>query len=89
MTFAIDKGIPIPERRMTRKRLPRKHRFPYVDMRVGDSFLIPNDNNRFVVAGKPLTKHAVQEQVLQRALSHGIIVRTKELSTGLRVWRTE
>lgn len=74
----IEKGIPIPAPQTGRGRSPNKYRYPYRDMEVGDSFLVPG------VLMSELTgmmSHAM------KATGFRLSARTAE--GGVRVWRVK
>lgn len=74
MTLTIDKGIPIPKPYGWRAKL-----YPFEEMEIGDSFLVPLD------AGKsPSGIYAVISQAKKR---HRINLTSARVEGGLRVWR--
>lgn len=71
--FAIEKNIPVPT---TGKGRPDK--YPWKNMEVGDSFLVPDSTSAMFVGRK---------QYAQRA--HNARYVTRREADGLRVWRVE
>lgn len=70
----IEKGIPIPPRVCGR----RSTRYPWTEMRVGDSFMIRNK--------KPATVHA---QVNQARKTYDAQYTVRAVAGGFRVWRVK
>ncbi len=71
MTYRVDKGMPIS---------PcggRPPRYPYREMEVGDSFLIPNSD---LVPSATQSAHTHARRV-------GIKVTVRTVADGVRVWR--
>jgi hypothetical protein len=73
--FKIDKGIPVAPRRGSRASI-----YPFDDMDVGDSFLVPFETK----AAKAV--HAAA-QVARRRLGRTFAVRA--VAEGTRVWRID
>ena len=80
--FKIEKNIPVPEKnRIGRKRKP--HKYPYANMEVGDSFLVPFEE------GKDHTKLYVS---MWGGANHfgknfGGKFLVRKVEDGIRVWR--
>lgn len=70
--YAIEKGIPVPH-----PRSPRQVRYPFRQMAVGDSFLIPS-KDAFA---------CVQQSVRGAARSKGMKASVRKVAGGVRVWR--
>ena len=84
MEFKIDKNIPLPKR-------TRIAKYPFAEMAVGDSFLIPVDFEellpktlRRMVAAKTTAAAGLRKQ---RSDKTAFIV--AEVPEGVRVWRKE
>ena len=74
MTYKIEKGIP-----MTKPRAIRERKYPIREMKVGDSFLIPE-------------KDLIQSQsqsVRTIASENGYKVAVRKVDGGVRVWRVK
>ena len=79
----IDKNIPLPDKRRTYAKRPRK--YPFEDLEIGDSFIYvrtDNDHDRRVKANSACVLALHWSKKLKR--SHG--VRTTD--GVVRVWRT-
>ncbi len=68
-SYQIDKGIPIPESR------GRPGKYPFADMKPGDSVLIPG--KRATQLGGPLAYHR----------GKGLELTSRTVEGGCRVWR--
>lgn len=68
--LAIDKGIPLPAH-------SQRNKYPWAEMKVGDSFLCPPATNRSSICSTAASAG-------RRLGSHYIVRTTKE---GIRVWR--
>jgi hypothetical protein len=66
----IEKGIPVPTR-------GRASKYPWNELQVGDSFLLPNDDAPSASSLSTGAKKA------------GIKIKVREVENGVRVWRTE
>lgn len=67
-TITIEKGLP-----------PPKDRFPFEEMEIGDSFLLPPDIKRMTV----------QVAALRHKKKTGKVFSVKKTSQGYRCWRVE
>lgn len=72
MTYKIDKGIP-----MAKPRSVRQRKYPIGEMKVGDSFLVPE---RDVFAN-------VAQSVRNVGAEHGFKIASRKTSDGVRFWR--
>lgn len=74
MTIQIDKGVPLPKRR-----LPSEPMYPWRSMEIGDSFFVEK-------RGASMTKQAL---AAGKASNRKFITRSVEENgvTGIRVWR--
>lgn len=87
--YKIESGVPFAVKRGGRGRKPSE--FPFTDMEVGDSFLIPCDSTskkdvdswrrKVLVAKKRFNEDYKDEAAWE--------FRTATEATGLRVWRVE
>lgn len=76
--FEIDKGVAIPKRRGGgRKAIDR---YPFSGMAVGDSFLIPWEDDAMCYAG-------VRGGIYRTAKRVGVQVVVRKQREGVRVWR--
>lgn len=75
MTYEIDKDIPIPP-------LKRRHNnYPFTEMDVGDSFLVPHDTN--------LKVSTLRNVVSQAKKKLGFNFAVSEVEDGVRIWRID
>lgn len=67
-SFAIEKGIPVPPEKDTKK-------YPFKEMQIGDSFFIPGAKTSAVISG-PITyrKTRYREQYMCRCVDGGLRV---------------
>jgi len=89
MTFKIESGIPLPKRTsMGRKGTE----FPFADMDVGESFLMPCDISEEKNIVNRRRKLAAARKRFEEKSDYDIELRTAVVSddrgTGVRVWRT-
>ena len=68
----IERGIALPDAHMNKGGRPRI--YPFIDMEIGDSFLLQNDNLRFV-AYRASKQYAPRKWISRK---------TRE---GVRIWR--
>ena len=70
----VDRGIPLP-----RPRRDRRWKYPWLEMEVGDSFLVPDERNvlRMVRVGCSTSRR------------HGMRFEARQVEGGVRVWRVE
>lgn len=68
-TFRIEKNIPAPPN--------RRSKYPFADMEVGDSFMIPG----------AATSAKIGSSISYRCIRYGEKYRTSAVDGGLRVWR--
>jgi len=80
--YKIEKKIPIPQR-------PSKLTFPFDKMKVGDSFLVPcEDNQRSNYQQKIMTK--ARYKILSNPdFKHMEFICKSEKGKGVRCWRTK
>lgn len=76
MLPAVDYDFPVPARNYSRKGRPR--RYPFEDMRLGGSFLVPPEQAEKL--------HYAAVKWAARHPGWGYI--TKKLPEGRRIWRT-
>lgn len=69
MTIKIDKGIPIPD--------PGNVKFPWYDMKVGDSFFSRREDTRSIIQAPP------------KLIKEGWFFKQNKVKGGVRVWRTK
>jgi len=74
MSITVDKGVPIPNFRTA----PRKSKYPWRDLEVGDSFLVPDT-----------TSERFGPQAREAGLRLGRKFTVRKVEEGVRVWRTE
>lgn len=87
MSFQIESDIPYKApSRGGRGRKPTQ--FPFRDMEVGDSFLIPCEHDAKTLASWR-RKILVSKKRFVVEEDEYIIIRTSVVDGGLRVWRTE
>lgn len=72
MTYKIENGIPMAARRASRER-----KYPVREMRVGDSFLVP-ERDAFA---------NVAQSVRNIGADHGFKIASRKTSDGVRFWR--
>ncbi len=70
-TYKIEKGIPVPE-------MGEASKYPFSQMEIGDSFLIPNKKTS--QTGYMTNKYA---------LKYGRKFVSRQVGNDVRVWRTE
>ncbi len=70
MAITIDHNVPFPN---------KAERFPFADMQVGDSFLIPGDESRQQVRAAAINYGNKSGQVFK--------VTIRRTDAGLRCWR--
>lgn len=73
--YQVEKGIPVPDR----KHIGKPARYPLREMKIGDSFLVPN---------KELGKHT-QYGIRNSARYIGVKVTVRQVKGGIRAWRTK
>lgn len=71
--FKIEKKVPMPQRH-------ERTDWPFADMNIGDSFLIPLNGESPQIVGN---------RASQAARAKGIHVSYRSLPDGVRVWRVE
>lgn len=89
MTFKVESNIPFVGNRGGRGRKPTA--FPFDDMDVGDSFLIPCEPQDRKVLDSWRRKLRIAKQRYNESLEAGsdhIELRTSVVQGGLRVWMT-
>jgi len=74
----IDKNIPIPEVQKGRNII-----YPFSNMEIGDSFLIPFEDAKFIQPGMVRVREAVYRA--QKKFRFNFAIRKVE--NGIRVWR--
>lgn len=74
----IEKGIPTPDPKVKRAGIPNKYRYPYRDMEVGDSFLVP---------GALVSEIASVRSYAAQTTGYRFAARAVE--GGVRVWRVK
>lgn len=74
MTYRIDKGVP-----MTKPRCERRRKYPVRELKVGDSFLVPEKDVRANIA----------QAVRNVATAHGFKVAARKMPDGVRFWRVK
>lgn len=82
MAFEIEHGVP-----MTTRRGRKGTEFPFLDMEVGSSFLIPCDVNDKKAMDSWRRKVATAKKKFLKSYEGKFQIATVE--GGLRVWRTE
>ena len=70
MELKIEEGIPIPKMRL--------RKYPWEDMKVGDSFFVPDGNN-----------NTIQTAASYAGKRHNRKYCTRQVNGGIRVWRIE
>lgn len=74
MTYPIEKNIP-----MAKTRAQRQRKYPIREMKVGDSFLVPE---------KDVIKN-LSQSVRNVAAEHGHKIAVRKVDGGVRVWRVK
>lgn len=74
--YKIEKGVPILETRGT-----RTEEYPFRDLEIGDSFLIPSPSSK--------EKQSILSQAYNRGKKLNRRFVTRTVPEGLRVWRVE
>ena len=84
-TPRVEKGIPIPEKKATNWGAKKKsvHKYPFANMKVGDSFFIAIPENLKGAFVK------VNNNMINTAKWYRIQVVTRVVPGGIRVWRVE
>lgn len=77
MTIVIEKNIPVPTGRLHGK-------YPFDDLEVGDSFLVPSSGNG-EIQDRRKASSAVHRQTF--VLKRGKYI-TRRVDGGIRIWRT-
>lgn len=72
-TFKIERGVPLPPR-------GTQSAYPFSEMKVGDSFLVPLDGRKAV---------NIQHALWFSAKRKGVHILTRSDSQGVRVWRVK
>jgi hypothetical protein len=89
MTFTIESGIPMPKRATVGR---KGTEFPFADMDVGESFLMPCDISDEKAIVNWRRKLASARKRFESKSDYDISLRTAvvadERGTGVRVWRT-
>jgi len=89
MTFKIEPGIPLPKRTSVGR---KGTEFPFADLRVGESFLMPCDISEEKNIVNWRRKLASARKRFEEKSDYDIELRTAvvadELGTGVRAWRT-
>lgn len=89
MTFKIESGIPLPKRTSVGR---KGTEFPFADMDVGESFLMPCDISEEKNIVNWRRKLAAARKRFEEKSDYDIELRTAVVSddrgTGVRVWRT-
>ena len=75
--YKIQKGVPIPDPNIP---VTKTTKYPWKDMEVGDSFLVPNKDKD--------TVHALQNAARLSGKKHNRDYITRKLDKGIRCWRT-
>ena len=74
----VQKNIPMPD---IPHNVGRPRIYPWYEMEIGDSFLVPTDNAR-------MKKHVVKTGIDKMA-KKGLIFELRVVEGGIRVWRTK
>ena len=74
--YKIETGIPIPVR-TTKGGAGRKPKYPFADLKVGESFLVPNKTTEKFGATVTLARKRT-----------GMNFATRNVEGGVRIWRT-
>lgn len=75
VTYKIESGIPIaPTKRA-------KSRFPFAEMKEGDSFFIPSSAFK--------NFNSARQSIYASSYAAGVKVRVRQVEGGLRVWMIE
>lgn len=82
MAFEIESGVPVAVRRGR-----KGTQFPFINMEIGDSFLIPCDTNDKKALDSWRRKVATAKKQFLKSYEGSFQVATVE--GGLRVWRTK
>ena len=88
--YEIEKGVPLVPHGESNKGPKDKKKYPFRDLEVGDSFLIPLTGNETPHEVLKTRRHAIS--AFHGAKSNGKIPKTSRIVTrlvdqGLRVWR--
>jgi hypothetical protein len=80
LSFKIEQGVPAPCT-ASNLRQGRKLKYPFADLKVGDSFLVPET--------KDVRKRADQVKSVASSFGrrHGVKLATQVVDGGIRVWR--
>ena len=76
--FIVEKNIPIPERRVA------KFIYPFAEMEIGDSFLVPILKEDMKTKRSTITAAPTNGQ---KGTGHKFTSRYLEAEGGIRVWR--
>ena len=76
-TYTIEKNVPLPARQNA-----RPARYPFADMEVGDSFLVPGKGST-----KDQSHISAYAIMVAKRLGGGRKFATRQVGADLRVWR--
>jgi hypothetical protein len=79
--YKLDQDLPIPPRPLNHSLKPRVAVYPWAQMRVGDSFFVPQGNRKSGFSTHGASKRYLAKYTTRKVAEDGI--------PGERVWRVE
>ena len=80
--ITIDKAVPIPDKNKSGK---RKSVYPFNEMELNDSFLVPNPDNLSTI----ILRNRVNSAAVYHSKIDGMKFTVRDTVEGIRVWRTK
>ena len=82
--ITVEKNIPIPESRFGKGRQPGETKYPFAELQVGDSFMVPTKKQTDInKMQSSICGHAFQYKRKNRDTNFT----TRIVDGGIRVWR--
>lgn len=84
--YEIRKNVPVaPHANTGHRRGGWKPIYPFADMEVGDSFIVPFEDR----TPKNVMRHRISSAAMHRKKTHGGNFTVRTTNDGIAVWRTE
>lgn len=80
LAFKIERNVPVPKRRV------RNAKYPWADLKIGDSFFVPLDGQHSLEILQNSLLGCIRKS---RNLKIEITTRIDKPNNGVRVWRTK